>query len=87
MVETLATARNPSGGQFPGSRDPDALLIYDPAYGARTGTNPWGAEATIEDGLVTRVGGNDSAIPADGAILEQEGLHQVVYRRLAQPLE
>ncbi len=72
-VQTDATARNPVGGEFPGSRGPDDLVIYTPDHSLRTGTNEYGAEAAIRGGLVVQVGGNDSEIPPDGWVLSGHG--------------
>jgi len=69
------TAVNPTGdGPYPGGRGPDQMIIYTPACGrASTGTNPWGMEAEVRKGTVTRVEGNDNAIPSDGFIVSGHG--------------
>ncbi|MDQ0059284.1 glycoside hydrolase family 10 protein [Paenibacillus harenae] len=56
------------------------IVLYEPAFGSSTKTNPWGLEITVEQGIVTLVvaiaqdaGGNwldnDSRIPAGGYVL------------------
>ncbi len=64
----------PHEGTYPGSRGPDQLIIYTPQYGySRTGTNQWGTEAVVRNGVVEQVGGNDSPIPDDGFIVSGHG--------------
>ena len=60
---------DPEGGEFPGGRGEDQLVLYTPKSGERTGTNQWGAEAVVEEGVVTAVGGNNSPIPQNGFVL------------------
>lgn len=43
-------------------RGEDMLVIYN-NLGKRTGTNDWGIEAIVENGIVTSVGGNDNTVP------------------------
>ncbi|MFW6724414.1 glycoside hydrolase family 10 protein [Streptomyces sp. MAR4 CNY-716] len=63
-----------SGACFPGCRGTDQLLAYTPAYGQEsTGTNAYGTEVVVRDGRITKIGGNDSAIPADGLVLSGHG--------------
>lgn len=67
-----------TGVPFPGYRGADQLVVYTPEWRtASTGTNSYGYEVrvrgTLEDGTVTEVGGNDSAIPADGYVLSAHG--------------
>ncbi|MBN1476459.1 family 10 glycosylhydrolase [Candidatus Sumerlaeota bacterium] len=60
----------PREGEFPGSRGTGQMILYTPAYGhPTTGTNEWGVEAIIEDGLVTQVGPNSSPIPENGFVV------------------
>lgn len=47
---------------FNGTRYTDYLVIYT-VGGTTTGTNVWGTEAVVENGIVVTVGGNDSYIP------------------------
>lgn len=72
-VSVEADSLNPGGREFPGGRGADQLVVYDPGFGPRTGTNPWGNEAVVRDGIVTHVGGNDSVIPRDGFVLSGHG--------------
>lgn len=69
-------------------RDADELVLYTPAYGPSTGTNPYGVEVALE---VVRPGGpirvgqttvvrlaeirraGDTSIPGDGAVLSGHG--------------
>ena len=37
---------------FPGYRGPNQLIVYKPSWGLRTGTNEFGKEAVIVDGIV-----------------------------------
>ena len=55
---------NPAKRDFPGGRGPDELIVYTQEFGERTGTNQWGVEATVVQGVVSRVEGNNSKIPA-----------------------
>jgi len=64
---------NPRGGNFPGGRDADEMILYTPKYGGATGTNEWGIEAVIQAGVARTVGGNNSAIPSDGFVLSGHG--------------
>ncbi|MEH7009826.1 beta-N-acetylglucosaminidase domain-containing protein [Neobacillus niacini] len=50
-------------------RGADQLIQYTPEHGATTLTNPYGYEVTVEDGIVVKRGGNNSAIPANGYVL------------------
>lgn len=62
-----------TGGCFPGCRGAEQLILYTPAFGERTGTNPYGYEVTVVDGRVTARGGNDNPIPEDGYVLSGHG--------------
>ncbi len=44
------------------SRSEDSLVIYNNS-GKTTGTNQWGYEAVVTDGIVTSLGGNNNTIP------------------------
>ncbi|MBN1475507.1 hypothetical protein JXA47_02020, partial [Candidatus Sumerlaeota bacterium] len=61
----------PREGEFGGNRGRNEMVIYTPAYGhPSTGTNEWGIEAVVENGLVVSVDtAGDSPIPADGFIV------------------
>ncbi|SDZ77534.1 Uncharacterized lipoprotein YddW, UPF0748 family [Thalassobacillus cyri] len=65
---------NPDGAPFPGNRGADQLLLYTTEFGSSTGTNPYGYEITVTDGVVTKVGGGDSAIPANGFVVSGHGV-------------
>ncbi|CAN5388281.1 hypothetical protein BH09SUM1_BH09SUM1_23510 [soil metagenome] len=64
----------PFEGKYPGSRGPDELIVYTPAYGhPKTGTNAFGAEAIVRGGAVTERTVGDTEIPADGYIASGHG--------------
>lgn len=65
---------NPDGAPFPGNRGANQLLLYTTEFGSNTGTNPYGYEITVTDGVVTKVGGGDSAIPANGFVVSGHGV-------------
>lgn len=67
------TAKDPQTSEFPAGRGTNQLIVYTPAFGKQTGTNPYGLEATIRNGMVIRCEGNDSLIPADGFIISGHG--------------
>ncbi|MED4203633.1 beta-N-acetylhexosaminidase family protein [Neobacillus mesonae] len=50
-------------------RGADQLILYTPEHGETTRTNPYGYEVTVEDGVVVKRGGNNSAIPDNGYVL------------------
>lgn len=63
-----------AGAPFPGNRAAEELIIYTPASGrATTGTNEWGCEAVVVDGVVTKAGDNNSPIPANGFVVSGHG--------------
>lgn len=83
---------NPQSTEFPGGRGTNQFVVYSSEFGARTGTNEWGVEAVVDNGLIVSVGGNDHRIPENGYVLSahgtatswfsrviQVGLHAVVY--------
>ncbi len=55
------------------TRYTDQLIVYTPSKGAKTGTNEYGFEVTVQDGLVVAMGGNDSPIPKDGYVVSGHG--------------
>lgn len=64
----------PLEGEYPGSRGENQLIVYTRGYGhPRTGTNQWGVEAMVIDGVVARLGGNDSPIPPGGFVVSGHG--------------
>ena len=54
-------------------RDTNELIVYTPDYGDTTQTNQFGYEVTVENGIITLLGGADSAIPSNGFILSGHG--------------
>ncbi len=55
------------------SRGADQAGLYNALYGTSTVTNEYGYEITVEDGLITQLGGNNSAIPENGFVLSLHG--------------
>lgn len=73
---------------YPAGRGPDQLVLYSPEYGNRTGTNLWGIEATIKNGIITHIGGNNSVIPRDGFVLSGHGKGKIhILQNLKQGME
>ena len=64
---------NKTGSYLPGARGANQLVIYTSAYGVRTNTNEFGAEAVVEDNTVTELSGADSYIPNDGLVISGHG--------------
>ncbi len=56
-----------------GVRNTDQMIVYNPTKGATTGTNEYGYEVVVRDGLVTKLGGNNSNIPSDGFVVSGHG--------------
>lgn len=56
---------------FNGLREADELVIFENKLS--TGTNAWGAEAVVENGVVTSVGVNDREIPTGGFVVSGHG--------------
>ena len=54
-------------------RGADSLVLYNKWYGARTRTNEYGREYTVQDGKVTKIQTGNSAIPADGYVISVHG--------------
>ena len=54
-----------------GPRLADEIVVYENI--PSTGTNPYGMEAVVEDGVVVRVGSNDNAVPANGYVISGHG--------------
>jgi hypothetical protein len=56
-------------------RGGDELVLYTPEHGATTGSNQWGVEVVVRDGVVSEIqlrqGG--AAIPEDGFVLSGHG--------------
>ena len=64
---------NPKGASFPGVRGSNQLILYTPSFGERTGTNEFGTEAIIQGNTVVELGGADSFIPENGAVISGHG--------------
>jgi len=56
---------------FGGARAADELVIYENV--ARTGTNAYGVEAVVENGIAVSVGSNDRAVPENGFVVSGHG--------------
>lgn len=54
------------------NRGAGELIVYTPEWGATTRTNVWGAEATVVEGYVTSLGGNNSPIPQNGFVISNQ---------------
>lgn len=65
--------RNPQNQDVEGGRTADSLVLYDPVYGNHTGTNAYGCEAVVADGIVIRLGGNNLPIPDNGFVISGHG--------------
>lgn len=68
---TAATSRKNS--YFPGFRGANQMVIYTSAFGNRTNTNEFGAEAIVVDNIVTEISGADSLIPKNGLVISGHG--------------
>ncbi|MBQ3094207.1 MAG: family 10 glycosylhydrolase, partial [Clostridia bacterium] len=55
------------------SRGEDKMILYTPEYGKTTGTNEYGYEVVVEDGVITKLGGNNSTIPQNGYVVSLHG--------------
>ena len=65
---------NPLASGFPGYRGSNQLVLYDVRYGQpKTGTNEFGFEVTVRNGIVVDQEGSDSTIPPDGFVLSGHG--------------
>ena len=56
---------------FGGARAADELVIYENV--ARTGTNAYGVEAVVENGIAVSVVSNDRAVPENGFVVSGHG--------------
>ncbi|HEU5141311.1 MAG TPA: family 10 glycosylhydrolase [Bacillales bacterium] len=60
--------------KFPGGRGVNELVLYTPDYVQdSTGTNQYGYEVIVKDGIVVATGGGNSVIPEDGLVLSGHG--------------
>ncbi|MCD8024422.1 MAG: family 10 glycosylhydrolase, partial [Candidatus Gastranaerophilales bacterium] len=64
---------NRAGMNYPGYRGPGQLVVYFPGFAYSTGTNEFGTEAVVENGIVVRLTGADSVIPKDGFVISGHG--------------
>ncbi|MBE6763840.1 MAG: hypothetical protein E7553_05775 [Ruminococcaceae bacterium] len=55
------------------SRGENQMIVYTPKFGLTTGTNEYGYEVVVEDGVVTKLGGNNSVIPRNGYVVSLHG--------------
>lgn len=61
-------------GPYPGHRGKNELVVYTPAYAEKsTGTNEWGVEAVVRNGVVVKKEKRDSLIPSDGYVISGHG--------------
>lgn len=58
---------------YPGLRGANQLVIYTPAFGLKTGTNEFGAEAVVVGNTVKKLSGSDSIIPKNGFVISGHG--------------
>ncbi len=57
---------------FEGDRKADELVIYENA--PSTGTNPYGLEAAVENGIAVEVGSNNKKVPENGFVVSGHGI-------------
>lgn len=55
------------------ARGENMVVIYNSAYGDRTGTNEFGMEYVVRDGKVTEIATGNSRIPKDGFVVSVHG--------------
>ena len=58
---------------YPGHRGPNQLVIYTRDFARTTGTNEFGKEAIVENGIVVALTGANSNIPKDGFVISGHG--------------
>ena len=58
---------------YPGYRGPNQLVIYTRDFGRTTGTNEFGKEAVVIDGIVDKLTGANSNIPRNGFVISGHG--------------
>ncbi len=64
---------NTTASFYPGLRGANQIVVYTPAFGLRTNTNEFGAEAIVNGNIVTSLSGADSIIPRDGLVISAHG--------------
>lgn len=62
-------ALNPQETEFPGGRGTDELVVYTSESGQTTGTNHYGLEAVVKNGVIVKIQDNDNPIPEDGFVI------------------
>lgn len=62
---------------YPGFRGANEMIVYTTNYGLRTGTNEFGAEASVVGNTVVKLGGADSLIPSGGFVISGHGKAKV----------
>lgn len=68
------TAKNNKPASYlPGARGVNQFVIYTPSHGTRTSTNEFGAEAIVENNIVTEITGADTLIPPNGFVISGHG--------------
>ncbi|OGI31051.1 MAG: hypothetical protein A2287_02195 [Candidatus Melainabacteria bacterium RIFOXYA12_FULL_32_12] len=67
------SSTNPVGAYYPGLRAANQLLIYTPEFGQTTGTNEYGSEAIVVNGIVTDFTGSNTIIPQNGYVISGHG--------------
>ena len=58
---------------YPGYRGTNQLVIYTGDFGKTTGTNEFGKEAVVKDGIVVALTGANTTIPHDGYVISGHG--------------
>lgn len=81
---------NPSGKEYPGFRGANQVVIYTSqafpgAMSAKTGTNTFGAEAIIRNGIVQSIECCDNEIPPDGMVISAHGSAGEWLKKKIQP--
>jgi len=70
---TKISTVDPAPSDAQGGRGSNQLIVYTPKFGKSTGTIATGLEAVVVDSVVRSVGGNNSAIPANGFVISGHG--------------
>lgn len=76
---------HPTNSSTPGFRGVNQMVIYTPAYGNTTRTNPHGEEAVVLNGIVIQQGGYNNPIPPDGFVVSGHGQAAEWIRRFLKP--
>ncbi len=80
-----SAATNPAGAQQPGYRGSHQLVVYTPAFGARTGTGEPGLEAVVSGDTVTGWVNANAPIPPDGWVVSGNGNGANWIRKVVRP--